>query len=280
MVKFENRVAFNKVSHFVKTTSLIIFLDCSNKAAFQESNTLKVYDNFLDFLQKQILFKKQAVKSDLGSIWLSSMMSIKAKKDKEIGSDSANKVEQSNNLACVEKNLTVVTVKNRYFRKALSKLVTKAELNCRFSKKNVPVRESTNALASTSPELTQLMQGNRLAILFQPHQINRLASIKNILKLETTKDSQNLSNVSKYKQGHFNVTVLGAIYKNKVIDHNQIKRLAGNSENNRLYLDLFSKLRFEQSFLISLFNVHGKLKIIVLLKLLASLKKSKQKPLI
>ena len=230
MVKLKKRVAVNKISHFFKTTPLVIFFHCNSRSYFNDK--VKSSPFFNDTTQQDIL--KSSVKEQSCPLNL----------------DQLDPTSINN---CITKEkLIVKLIKNSYAKKAL---FDNKRLTNKNNKGSLTFDTKKNKMSSLS-----LFQGNNLLIGFR-----NLRSLPSLVSLKEFIEDENIE-------------ILGGIYDNCVVDHNQIKRLAKISQDLETYKRLNSQLRNNSFNLIN--NIKGALdlayllnphyKIIFLLKSLAS----------
>ena len=260
MVKFENQVALNKITRFVETSLLVIFFHCPDRNYFQkklnkllflndytrnkknnrptsEDFTIKLVKN--NYVKKALLDAKQNLKLGLNNC-SSSFKDTQASTLTRSNLIFTNTVQESSK-DFVNINLHLpkakkidekhgaqndkVSLGKLHFTQKAGRVITPVMKNKAFEHKNA------------------LFQGNRLILTLK--KISLLNVIKDLIEDE-------------------NIHILGGIYENCVIDHNQIKRLIDNSENNFLYLHLNNKLKENLLFFIYSLNPHYKM--IALLK--------------
>lgn len=259
MVKLKKRVAINKISHFFKTTPLVIFFHCSNRNYFYEKIRKLIA------LHQPILLSEIIQPHVLGGETMTNEQNI----DFTSVKDSIS-----------EEDLIIKLVKNNYARKAL--------LESKKLKKNDTVssiKNSSSDFANTSIFLKKENSNGKdkgndaftankkdkisSTSLFQCN--NLLIGFKNIKMVKA-------SNLMNELIDDENIHVLGGIYENSIIDHNQMKRLAQICGDTQIYRTLNNKLQNSTLTLITHltkpFNLHFLLhphyKVIALLKLLAS----------
>lgn len=260
MVKFENQVALNKITRFVETTPLVIFLHCRHRDYFQKKlNRLLSLNDYIgnkesskptleDFTIR--LVKNNYVKKALLRKLSLNNSSSSLKDSKEdtfiphdlIFSDTVQK--SSNNF--VNRDLPKAKKTNKdgdikgdtFSHELRNDKVLLKEVQGTPKAKVAPLVKNKQFENENA-----LFQGNRL--IFTLKKISLLSVIKDLVEEE-------------------NMHILGGVYENRVIDHNQIKRLIDNSENNFLYLRLNNKLK--ENLLLLTYRINLQYKIIALLK--------------
>lgn len=279
MVKFENRVALNKVSRYFETAQLLVFFhgkkldvlrkkrDSYNSVNLEQSKALLDDYNFSDH------FLKRYVTDTPFSI------STKAAKVTHL------KGYTNKTTFCQQykEDFRAVLIKNKHFEKLLfnilsnhifekkeSRLLSKlfGEKKNNFShiqdKINSDSTRANNAIKSFDSQSSKIanIKGTRFALFFQnfsnelssnsnftktPERINNLTFLKNFFDEKKVK---NTDETLAYKM-HFsfpvkeskNASILGGFYKNRFIDHNQIKCLVDDSGNNKIYYRLKNNLK-------------------------------------
>lgn len=196
MVKFENRVAQKKISHFIEDSPLVLFLN--SKCGDFDQEGAKSY------------FRKKLTKS----LAESQKNNRTINNTNSVGTSFANlrfaraSSDQKEHIDLQSKKLHIKSVKNRFVKRAL--------LNRPLLCKN------SSAFALT--------QGSSLMITFQPDTFFLLKDLKDNNK----------------------ITILGAIYQNYSIDHNQVSNLIKIIESDKIYYNLKNSL---ESPLFSLINL-------------------------
>lgn len=139
-----------------------------------------------------------------------------------INNDSVSKIAELKKFIRKE-GLSVKLVKNNYAKKAL--IESSAFLNKLYIDKSSDSRShifTKSASSKTNPLFSSLFQGNNVLIGFQ--KASSLAKIKDFIE-----DKR--------------IDILGAIYENRVIDHNQIKSLASKCSDKLVYTNFVNVLK-------------------------------------
>lgn len=211
MVKFENRVALMRLNHSIKTTSLIVFVELlatakqhKNKALaetikkYKKENKLKILKetrSLLKLLSLQIADFQSANKNGY-PLGRPETPDIKKYFD---CNQTKNKVRKAFKEKESQEDFVLKQIKNNYAKKILAEqsdlLLPKAQ---HFSYSN---------------QSTFLSQGNNLVLFLNS---NSLFLLENIEQNE-------------------NISILGGIYKDRVLNHNQVSRLIKLSKNNQIY---------------------------------------------
>lgn len=267
MVKFENRVVLNKISYFLESAPLIVIFHCQNRNYFRK----KLNKNYTNKEQSNLFsLPVDCKKNKFTSPFIFS--SEKAAYSPSASGDSTTS----------SRSFIVKSLKNNYVKKVLQKepifswshnrlsawsknsisLSDKtlvARVNPRFTS---PARAGIEKVHITSPVpkiknykkddklplkkiekplsvlKNSLFKGNRLVIAFR--NVSLLNRIKKIIEEE-------------------NVYILGGIYENIIIDHNQVKRLIYNCDNNKPYFSLNTKLKERTVILLNRLKLHQKI---------------------
>lgn len=265
MVKFENRVALNKITRFVETTPLVIFFHCHHKNYFQkklsrllllnhytvdEKKSKPKLEDFSIKLVKNKYVKKALHKRFNTNNELSPLQQTKIDTFTCLNEVYDNTVPKSS-WPPAKANSIVQKIKKTHEKQSIQNLNNKWHLRpkilCEKRTHPLEVISQRQSKSFVKNELFEkdnsLFKGNRF--IFTLKKISFLSYIKDFVEDE-------------------NIHILGGIYENCVIDHNQVKRLVNTSENNSLYLHLNNSLKQNLLLLINLLN--PQYKIIALLK--------------
>ena len=208
MVKFENRVAQTKINRFIEKNSLIIFLNSKSTYFCKEEIKNFFYNEATKYLQEAYNLFQINRKEEINFLYKT--LNVRSTKNKYIKKVGIDCITSGVNFKKLLFDNNVLPGVRHHQEKNLTR--SDKRNNCKPSQ---PFKHHGNC---TTNIINPFGQGNNLIIILQPSTFFVLKAI------------------SKEKK----ISILGAIYKNCYIDHNQISDLSTIIENDKIYHNLNS----------------------------------------
>lgn len=247
MVRFENKVTLNKITHFVQETPLIIFFYCQNQKTFRKKlNVL--------FASTSDQHQEESSPHILGS----------GKQRQASNNTQSRKLSFFNK----QKDFTIKTLKNNYLKKVLLESPAFFRNTCVpcFHKAPFEEKKHENFFISTRDDTMRQHQNqneqykNKTSLKQESlFQVKNSSLFKGNRLVVAFKKVSFLSYLKPFIEDNENIYVLGGIYENTIIDHNQIKRLIENSNNNQVYSSLSRQLKEKALSLLYAANAHHRI---------------------